>query len=502
MSKNYEHRRHSTAESVANTFEWLITAFILAFVFRAFVLEAFRIPTGSMADTLMGDHLSIRCTQCGYKYEFNFDPEMHQRYRTAVGGGKFRLVPNPRCPSCGYYENTNNAIRKSNGDRILVFKCLYQFSEPKRWDAIVFKNPTDPAVNYIKRLIAKPGETVEIIDGDIYINGMLARKPKAIQKEMWMPIYNNDYQPIAPNKGSMFNGHAWHQPFVNDEASKWSSNPASPTIFTLDSKPKQTNIMFYDTKKGNNFRASYAYGNPQHYSRLPICSDLMMEFYVTSDSPGSQIGIGLSKYETLYKGYVSADSRLIIEKVFAGGKTTELAAMPSNATLTGRPIKMRFANVDHQLVLEFGNEKLIHDMGLDKNDAGTRIEIEPKAIIFGSGKLSISHAGLYRDIHYLSSRYDTGRQVARAGEGNPFTLDEDEFFALGDNSPDSSDSRMWAVAGLGNNEHKYRMGIVPREYLVGKAFFVYWPSGYTAEKLKLPLIPNIGRMRLIHGGLK
>lgn len=41
-------------EEVANTFEWLITAFILAFVFRAFVMEAFRIPTGSMADTLMG----------------------------------------------------------------------------------------------------------------------------------------------------------------------------------------------------------------------------------------------------------------------------------------------------------------------------------------------------------------------------------------------------------------------------------------------------------------
>lgn len=46
--------RTAAADSIATTLEWLITAFILAFVFRAFVMEAFRIPTGSMADTLKG----------------------------------------------------------------------------------------------------------------------------------------------------------------------------------------------------------------------------------------------------------------------------------------------------------------------------------------------------------------------------------------------------------------------------------------------------------------
>ena len=52
--------RKDRAAEVANTFEWLITAFILAFVFRAFVMEAFRIPTGSMADTLKGgDYYNI-----------------------------------------------------------------------------------------------------------------------------------------------------------------------------------------------------------------------------------------------------------------------------------------------------------------------------------------------------------------------------------------------------------------------------------------------------------
>ncbi len=68
-SEKMVRRKKDRAAEIADTFEWLITAFILAFVFRAFVMEAFRIPTGSMADTLKGAHFRLRCRQCGYKYE-------------------------------------------------------------------------------------------------------------------------------------------------------------------------------------------------------------------------------------------------------------------------------------------------------------------------------------------------------------------------------------------------------------------------------------------------
>ena len=52
-----ETKSKSRAAEIANTLEWLITAFALAFVFRAFVMEAFRIPTGSMADYAAGSAL-------------------------------------------------------------------------------------------------------------------------------------------------------------------------------------------------------------------------------------------------------------------------------------------------------------------------------------------------------------------------------------------------------------------------------------------------------------
>lgn len=57
------------------------------------------------------------------------------------------------------------------GDRIVAFRLAYTFSDPERFDVIVFKYPDDESVLYIKRLIGLPGETVEIKDGEVYING-------------------------------------------------------------------------------------------------------------------------------------------------------------------------------------------------------------------------------------------------------------------------------------------------------------------------------------------
>lgn len=497
---NVSFKKATTAESIANTFEWIITAFILAFVFRAFILEAFRIPTGSMADTLMGDHFRICCTECGYSYEYNFNPYIQKRYRATNIAGLYKLTPSPRCPSCGYYENSNTLVPQSNGDRILVFKCLYQFVEAKRWDVIVFKNPNGPKENYIKRLIAKPGETVEIIDGDIYINGVLARKPPKVQEEMWMCIYNNDYQPIRPME-SRFNEHTWRHPFTNENDSQWKYNPAKPTEFTLESNPDKINIMFYDTSKGNDFRAVYAYGDPRFYENIPLCSDLMMNYYARFNADGGIAGIGLTKYETLYKAYLSHQGEMIIEKVDSLGKTTELIRKEITPPTKDKAFLVRFANVDHQLIFEIDKEKLAYDLGTGKDDAGQRMsDISPKAIVFGSGCMTLSHIALYRDVHYLGTRPDSRQPVDRAGENNPFTLGKDEYFAMGDNSPDSFDSRLWNIEGIGNNSRSYRMGIVPRDYLIGKAFFVYWPGGFRVNESRLAIVPNVGRMRFIYGG--
>src|SRR6187431_1449426 len=63
-------------EGHRETVEALVVAFILALLVRGFEAEAFVIPTGSMAPTLMGRHKEIACPQCGYVYKVNASEEV------------------------------------------------------------------------------------------------------------------------------------------------------------------------------------------------------------------------------------------------------------------------------------------------------------------------------------------------------------------------------------------------------------------------------------------
>lgn len=64
-----------------------------------------------------------------------------------------------------------------NGDFLLTDKISYRFHEPSRGDIVVFKSPVNPRVEYIKRVIGLPGETIEISDGRTYINSQPLREP-------------------------------------------------------------------------------------------------------------------------------------------------------------------------------------------------------------------------------------------------------------------------------------------------------------------------------------
>ncbi|MFC1635410.1 signal peptidase I [Planctomycetota bacterium] len=542
-------QKKDRAVEIANTFEWLITAFILAFVFRAFVMEAFRIPTGSMADTLKGAHFRLACPQCGYKYEYGFVPRDYGLPEDTVPSSNAPL-PVTRCPSCGRYPSRlhcrrcgqsyesrklmkqNNyrrnigssdetavlpshcprcsgelmsdaAMPVANGDRILVLKCIYQFFEPKRWDVVVFKNPPEPTINYIKRLIGRPGEKVQIIDGDIFINDQIARKPAKVQNELWMPVYNNDFQPVRPEKGA-FKNHIWRQPFKNVGDSQWvTADNENPTRFSLNDSSGQIHTLVYDTTIGNSFRSTYAYNDVDYYGNMPYCSDLMVRFDCLVASPEGSVGIALSKYETTYRAKVDLNSRtLVVTKQEKGRQPETLAEMPIEQPATNKQRLVEFAYIDRQLVFEYDGTKWTHDLGRDLSDIRqVRKDVEPRMEIFGSGSLTLSHIVIFKDIHYTELRYGNSGEYGRATK-DAFVLEEDQFFVLGDNSPNSEDCRWWSRAGIANQGvGEYRIGIVPRDYLVGKALFVYWPSGFKPfAQFPFGVIPNVGRMRFIYGG--
>lgn len=94
------------------------------------------------------------------------------------------IIINARVPS-GSMENT--IMTKS---RIIGFRFAYWFAEPQRGDIVVFQYPVDEKVNYIKRIIGLPGETVEIRDGKVYIDGSDIPLDENYLKEEW--TWEND----------------------------------------------------------------------------------------------------------------------------------------------------------------------------------------------------------------------------------------------------------------------------------------------------------------------
>lgn len=116
----------------------LISAAAIAIVFRAFLFEPFSIPSGSMVPTLLvGDYLFVNKFSYGYSGKSIGLGFMERYFGLKLPEGRF-------------------------GDE-----------KPQRGDVVVFKLPSDPSIDYVKRLIGLPGDKIQMKEGRLYINGAM-----------------------------------------------------------------------------------------------------------------------------------------------------------------------------------------------------------------------------------------------------------------------------------------------------------------------------------------
>jgi len=206
-------REPHRGDSLREVVETIVFVVVLVLMLKAFVAEAFVIPTGSMATSLLGYHRHARCGKCGCQFPVNASSDAEEFRWWQTGPASYAV-----CPNCRNIQELGSTI--DGGDKVLVLKPQYDFSSPSRLDVIVFKFPGKvsldghrdggpqenfSAKNYIKRLWGLPGEKLSIWLGDLYlatggrdgkpVEREIIRKPPGKLLRMRRPVSDYDLQP-------------------------------------------------------------------------------------------------------------------------------------------------------------------------------------------------------------------------------------------------------------------------------------------------------------------
>lgn len=393
-------------ESMKETFESIAVALILAFVFRAFVVEAFVIPTGSMASTLMGRHYEVVCERCGYG-PWPVGIPRDEEHNPGRARPVWSPQPLPVCPNCNHLmrppqppegapeaaESAGasaasaaagfdmNAAMPHGGDRILVLKYLYEFGSPRRWDVVVFRFPGDPRQNYIKRLVGLPGEHIMILDGDVYVSAdgakwEIARKPRdapGAQAALWNLVHTADH---PPKDGD-------YHPAGVHIAKRWETAAPAWTgldspVFRFASAADGLQVARYSQYRNRNWNPNggvksaedprgedvqisdgHAYNgtsNDNHTLSRRVVSDLRISCDVVWKAGNGFFQATLTKHHHQFTARLHADGRaeLFQSRVAPDGRVAPIDAgrLPDKsvnvgAPAVGRPVSVELVNADY-----------------------------------------------------------------------------------------------------------------------------------------------------------
>jgi signal peptidase I len=487
-----------------------VLSICLLLLIHVWGIESFIVPTGSMAPALAGHHREAICPRCGMHVLVGRHPEDKD------GRAGSTCYQAARCFNCGYSPLPLGRVPEAKGDQILVNKNIFLFRRPRRWEIIVFRLF---GKIYVKRVIGLPGEWILVEDGDVYINNVLVRKTLEELKQVRILVFDNNCQPRPDGWKKRWEHRAeTHQAVPEDLLVRANDEEAEDRGLRIEDRPSildpQSSILnpqflvgkdlvlqtedspecyrwltyrnySLDEGKVLPIRDEYAYNGGTHRGVEGV-HDFMLECDVQVLKGRGNLALAITDGHDALRAEIPAGAEGNVRLShgpagifsFAGGRVRwPQFAESSQETVSGRPthptglragrtyhIEMAF--VDRRWTLAVDGRRVLD--AVDLPSVENRAEVSGPIAVGGRGiHVVFRNVRLYRDIHYTQA----GNQGV---EGKVVRLGPDQYFVMGDNSPNSEDSRYWP-----------NQGAVPEASLVGKPFLIHWPSR-VVRHLQLP----------------
>ncbi|MBU0754677.1 MAG: hypothetical protein KJ645_06025 [Planctomycetes bacterium] len=351
------------------------------------------------------------------------------------------------------------------GDRVAVFKLGYRWSKPDRHDLAVFfkegERKDRPGLFersggkvYVKRLAAKPGDTLLIQDGDLYLGADEQRidcKPLSLIRSILIPCYRARFD----------------EAFF-DEWTPYTSTPGQPFTLMEDGlqcdtlsqgDPSEAELVF--SPSSGAIRDGYLLDDDRSVEGQHPVNDvaLKLDFELTRGLEEGQVFGELNEGSDLFRfslrsagagggGEVSHyTGQLLVHRM-------ALAVDRFEGLEEGRAYSLLFMNIDNQVFLLL-DDRLLAEFAYEKNTY-LHNNAPNNLPLFGVKGACVNFTGIEvdRDLYYTADR---GTFAVKT----PYTVPEGYYFFLGDYSAQSEDSRSF--------------GPIPEGDLVGQPFLIYAP---------------------------
>lgn len=459
-SKDDGSPRHAWRDNI----EAITISIIMAVMLKYFVVEAYKIPTGSMQPTLMG--------------------------------------------------NTETQIF----DRILVDKLSYHFRDPQRWEVAVFKYPLDRSKNFIKRIVGVGPEELRVRYGDVWnrpdgdSEWTVLRRTDPVQEETWKPLHLEARGASAWKiEAAASSGWSIDGDTITAGGPGSARYPKSGSVLDRYTDGYPLSIQ-PDIRKRPGISDNHPVGDLRIRGEVEARADLALLTFEFRE--------GNRRYTLTVPGpAASAEARPTIRVESTAERDLDLPDARTQLHDTawklaaGDRVSFSAQNLDDRLTLVVDDQRLDFDIPA-ASDQSSSIHVRTEG-----GGATLTDVEVDRDIFYTSNH---AKIAEWSGE---WAIPAGHYVMLGDNTQDSSDSREWTLARYdwpgydgvlrgnlrGQNENPQRVPggdhgtelwfrdewgelhhapenavlhadpsserapFVPREQITGRAVLVFWP---------------------------